>query len=198
MPQKPAPAQQEFITKAGLKGKRGWTDKLCNLFLPKQPHSTAVNKHYKSGPEVNLYLLKDIIAIEETQAFSYHLNKAAGRRKAATAAVQTKQANIMQYVNNMQILVPLYDKPILLKRACDSYNRHKQSRLRDDEIFTPATVDDEESFLHRITINFLRHKCTRYEAELKKIFGKIGNAAAYEILKQRVNEAIIKQYNWLA
>jgi len=53
-------------------------------------------------------------------------------------------------------------------------------------------------FLHRITVNFLRHQGTSYEEKLDEIFGKTGVNAAYIAIKKKVLEAIAKEYLFLA
>jgi len=53
-------------------------------------------------------------------------------------------------------------------------------------------------FLHRITVNYLRHELTGYEAVLGSLRGLIGRAEASQLIRGRILAAIAEAYPWLA
>lgn len=187
--------ETKYITKNGLIGKRGWTELLCNYFL-KQPDLLTENKYYKSAAPVKLYLLTRIDAIEATDEFKAMLRSAQTRKAIAGKAVQTKRNKIIAHVHRLRITVPEFTHEELIAKACASYNNHKgwiaYQRGYDD--FEPATPDSDSEFLNRICLNYLRHQCTRYEQELERIYGKVANQEAYQLLKEKVNAAILAHY----
>lgn len=187
----------EYITRTGLRGKRGWTDLLMNRFLP-APDKIADNPYYKSAGQVQLWELEKIYAIEQTAEFKVMMQSAADRKHTANKAIRTKKKRIISYVNSLVIEVPEMPEDKLVNLACDSYNNHKsQLAVERGYDFDPATPDSDEQFLNRICTNFLRHQCTRYERELERIFGKVGTQEAYALLKDKVNSAIFNKYPFL-
>lgn len=189
--------EKKYISRAGLKGKRGWTDLLIKRFLP-EPDLITTNPYYKSSPEMKLWLIDIIDEIEQKPEFKAMFYSASNRKKSANKAVETKKSQILSYVRNIKIIIPDIDKEQLIQKACESYNNHKSwlSYERGYD-FTPASPTSDEYFLNRITLNYLRHRCTRYERELEEIFGKVGTQEAYMILKERINSAILEKYTFL-
>lgn len=112
------------------------------------------------------------------------------RRKAAQKATKTRQEKLLNNINKLEITVPRYDLPTLRQTACDHYNSH-WTNSRD---YKRAAPDDDQDFLDRITVNFLRHELSCYEAQLVEITGKVGKQVGYEQLKQRVLNAIAETY----
>ena len=55
--------------------------------------------------------------------------------------------------------------------------------------------DDE--FANRISTNYIRHECTNYDMVLGALDGKVGRSKAYEIIKEKVNQTIKNQHEWL-
>lgn len=190
--------EKTHIAKITLKKERGWTDLLIKHFL-KEPDLIVDNPHYKSSPPMSLYLIEKIKSIEETPQFKAMMQSASIRKKNANKAVDTKKAIILNYITNLKIILPDIPKDELIKRAVTSYNNFKSQKSfeRDEYYFEPATVNADPIFLNRICKNYLRHKCTRYENELSRIFGKVGVDEAYEILKTKINKYIDEKYPFL-
>lgn len=191
--------KSEHISMSGLKGKRGWTDTLIKHFLP-TPDKTAINQHYRTGPPMKLYLLSNVNTIEQSDEFKAMMANAPVKKSSAKKAVHTKQNKIMKYVNAITVEVPIMSKGELIRNACNSYNNRKANYSYNGDDFDyhePANKDSDWTFLNRICINYLRHRCTKYEEELEKIFGKVGVNQAYTSLKAKVNNAILKAYNFL-
>jgi hypothetical protein len=57
-----------------------------------------------------------------------------------------------------------------------------------------ASANDDPAFLERITVNFIRHKLTRYDHELERLAGKVGVRRAVRVIRRRVYEAIAQAY----
>jgi hypothetical protein len=77
-------------------------------------------------------------------------------------------------------------------------------KLREDAIVAyfgfgkTGFRSDDEDFLCRITVNYVRHQMTNYEDSLRKIAGKVGTKEAYLHLKSKVLDAIAEAYPELA
>lgn len=183
-----------YLNHTNLKKRPGWSEKVIDQFLP-TPCTTRRNPHYRSAAPTKLYKMsriKEVEAMPDWQQQSLLTNK---RKVAAGLATETKRENLLQYVESLTITVPEMDSEELIELACAHYNAHqawKQQEFGHD--WEEASPDSDESFLKRITTNYLRHMLTRYEKELKRIAGKVGVEDAYERLKERVNEAIYHQY----
>lgn len=190
--------EKKRIAKATIKKERGWTDLLIKRFL-KTPDLVVDNPHYKCAGQMNLYLIERIESIEATPEFKAMMESANGRKKKASQAVETKRSKIMAHVNGLNIVVPEMPEQELREKAVKSFNDFKEAKAmrRDDYEFEPATVNSDETFLNRISMNYLRHKCTKYERELNQIFGKVGVDDAYVILKEKINGAILEKYPFL-
>ena len=126
--------------------------------------------------------------------------------------VEFKQTNklseeLIMYANGVRINIPTIEKDELIRRACKSYNRFHRPIQRPWEDYyafrerwlywNEASKDSDKEFLKRITINYLRHKCTCYDKELEKFFKKVGKNKAHDVLQERINEAIKQKYEWL-
>lgn len=186
--------ENKYITKAGLRGKRGWTDKLIKDFL-KEPDSWADNPYYKSMPPMGLYLLTRVYEIENSGVFKMAQESARLRKQTAARAVNTKRMNIMNYVENIKIELPEIEYETLIQHACNSYNNFSRHLAYEREIERElATPDSDTEFLNRICLNYLRHQCTKYEDQLARIYGKVGTEQAHEVLKLKVNEYILEKY----
>lgn len=191
--------QPQYLTLTGLKLRHGWSEALVKHFLG-EPDTYGQNPHYRSAASTRLYLISRIEAAEQLAEWQQLTTTVARRKQTAAQATDTKRARIMQYVEHVVIKVPLMTRDKLTDLACAHYNARKAwrgyQRGYDDHV-QPATAESDESFLIRISTNYLRHCCTRYETELKRIEGKVGVDAAYERLKERVNEVITNQYEFL-
>ena len=172
---------------------RGWTRTLIDQFLG-EPDRTRVNMHYKSGPRVRLFDRERVERIEATPEFWAAAERAQPRREAAAKGVAIRAARTMAYAEGgPEIRVPDLDEATLIRRACDSYNWYNSDLGRDSH----AAADSDPEFLRRISVNYLRHEMTDYDARLGHVAGQVGVRDAYEVIKERVLEAIADAYPWL-
>ena len=118
-----------MLTKTDLKN-RGWSDRLIRLLLG-EPDSTAINRHYRSGPPVQLFDEQRVEEAERQQEFIDHRAKCKMRTgEKATAA------RIAKFRKKYP------DRPSMLKDACEAlfnlnrYAKHDRcTRPHRDRIY---------------------------------------------------------------
>lgn len=173
---------------------RGWTDTMINRFLG-EPDKLAPNPHYKCAAPRRLYLESRVVDAESSGLFRMAKRKAQARQRAAGKAVATKRKLTAAQVEAIAISVPRLTSDALVRRACDHYNWRKADREIDAPAASPSS---DRGFLDRITVNYLRHRLTEYEAHLHKTSGRVGASDAYVTIKAKVLEAIAAAYPDLA
>ena len=97
----------------------------------------------------------------------------------------------MDYINNLEIVIPVMSLEELTLQAIEHYNDLWEIRGNYEK---HATIDSDRQFLNRITMNMLRHQQEHYELELEILFGKVGKDEAYIALKTKINKEILKIY----
>lgn len=177
----------ESLTRTTLK-KRGWTEKLIKLFFP-IPSETKENPMYKSAAPMQLYHLSKVIEIENTKEFKNALVSTNKFKESSKKAIETKINKLNDYLKNLKIDVPVFERKDLLKKSIDHFN--------DRNDIERASRNSDSAFLNRITVNFIRHILTNYEDELEEIFGKVGVNKAYLEVKKKVYDAISVKYPYL-
>lgn len=185
--------EQIFITKTQLKDRIGWSEACIKLF-DLNHDKEAINPIYRKASPVKLFLLDKIEQIESSEQFKEFEKKNFIRRKSMLKVSENKRNELLEYINNLEIIVPNFDKNYLIKVSCDHYNSYNFDKVWNR---TPATKDSDEVFLSRICTNYLRHNMTNYESELEKLFGKVGKYEAYNLLKTKINSAIFEKYAWI-
>jgi hypothetical protein len=174
---------------------RGWTKSLIKKFLPK-PDSI---KNFRYGCQY-FYGHLHVGEIEALDEFKQLQQKALRRRESGIAAAEKRKLEYLDYLKNkMPVRVQPVELDKLLLDAIESYNAHRARRWErrnwDEDFYSPpATKDSDESFLQRITVNYIRHNLTRYDALLSSQKGKMAKQDAIEIVQRRVFEAIIGTY----
>ena len=196
---------KQYLSKAELI--KRWSASLVQKYYPvcAKLEENPVCKRFKP---MQLYDINQIKKIERRKAFKAEFEKVALKKASAAKAVETKYDELISYIKNMEIVIPDFERDRLAELACKSYNKFHRPIQRDWEDWvdfqerlanwTPASKEySDESFLKRITINYLRHKCTIYEKELRRHYGKVGRMDAHDVLQTRINEAIKQKYEWL-
>jgi hypothetical protein len=208
----------DYFCKPELR-ERGWTDGLIKRLLG-EPDQWKRNPHYRSGPQMGLYLCFRVQAAEaEHQAELDDARKKRSRRceaaqkaaktrcEAAQKAAKTKRRKIMRESLNAIKLQERLPLPELVKRACAHYNalppRRRYSRHDDREddwgddweYFDKreASPDSDKSFLDRICVNYIRHALTDYDYAISER-GKVGGRLVYQPVRRKVFEEIAKMY----
>lgn len=72
--------------------------------------------------------------------------------------------------------------------------RHYNMRHAKEAGFTPITTDVPSAFLDRITVNYLRHVRTTYDARVDYLYGKEGRRLAQSVLRGKILDLIAKTY----
>jgi hypothetical protein len=183
------PKKETYLVKSDLKD-RGWSDGLIKTLLV-APDKTRTNPKYQSGPRTQLFALARVEIAEQSPEFISKRVDREKRQAAAQKGVETKKKKMDGYVRSVKIEVPRLEDSLLIKESCDHYNSNKKLKERN---FTPATHSSEQSFLNRITVNYLRHQLTSYETHLDEIAGKVGTGDAYLEIKIKVLDAIADAY----
>lgn len=117
------------------------------------------------------------------------------RKNAARKGISTKRANLLKYVESVEITVKDVNPVRLLDRACYHWNRRrKEKELWDRPI---ATRESPRDFMDRISVNYIRHNHTNYHEILREIKGRVGTNDAYLVLRKRIFEEIARMYEWL-
>lgn len=94
--------EPQFISKAGLIGKRNWTEKLVKMFMP-HPDKEAKNPHYKSAAPMKLYSLDRVERIEQSELFKEAYRSASRNKAAGKEAAETKRNKLMTYVQTVVV-----------------------------------------------------------------------------------------------
>jgi hypothetical protein len=177
-----------MITKTTLIKDRGWTEGLIKKYLPKPDLET---RGYPSNYLMLLYSVCKVEQIETISEVKEALKKIAFQRNkqsgSAQKAAKEKREKAINWVKSLDIQIPIFDISNLIKNAVYDYNAvhlEKEAHLQDDC-----------KFLARIAKNYLRHSCTEYERILKEMEeNKIDYEEACELLKKKINTAILRAY----
>ncbi len=184
----------QYLTKTKLAER--WSNSLIKKYFP-QCSLERPNPQYKCGSQMQLYEVGKVRYIESTDAFKADFQKVIKHKIAARERAKRKHKKLELYANGVQIEIPTMDKDKLIRNACYHYNSWKEWKEGGWDGECRATPSSDESFLKRITINYLRHECTCYDKELEKFFSKVGKHEAHDVLQERINEAIKQKYEWL-
>lgn len=170
---------------------RGWSEKLILLLLG-EPDELVRNPVYSSKAKMKVYYLSRVEKAEESEKFSAAQKGRENRKLAAARGVATKTNQAVEAAYYAQVnLGETLPREKLFKKACNAYNDFHW----DDEKQADSTSDEE--FLHRITVNYLRHEFSDYDAHLDNASGRVGVYVHHDILKHRTLDAIAKAYPWL-
>ena len=141
-----------------------------------KPDLTA--EHPDTGEPVRFYALETLQRVERTAAWQANINR----------------QNLMELVSKASVSVEVMDFAAAQAEAVSAYNVLHGCK----ENFRPATPQSDPLFLQRITVNYLRHKHTKYDKTLKLIAGQHGKAQAYALLKNKTLQEIAVRYPQLA
>lgn len=186
-------SKKEFLNKKQLK-ERGWTESMIKKFLAK-PDAEKQNPKYRSAASMKLYKLERVQQVESSSEYQQQSKQTASRKQAAQKAVTTKLMKTWEYLDTVDFQVPMISKNQLIQDACNHYNNNQYDRDRSE--YATAGKDSEQTFLDRITVNYLRHCMSDYEYEINKITGKVGKDEGYLEIKRKILDAIAEQYTWL-
>jgi hypothetical protein len=175
---------EQYITPTALCAERNWSR--SKLFLLGTPDKTfrIVGSGGKSG---SLFAMSRVIAIEQ----EHKPFKSEKRKTASLFVAQTKYTEMMRWVQNLEIkfsVAPTITLSGLAKQAIWNRNQAMPEWKNDTEAEYASGCEGDQH-IQRWMVNYLRHACTEYDAQLYARFGKVGVQEAHELLKNKINTA---------
>ena len=143
---------------------------------------------------MKLYLISRVESTEQSMEYKSFCEKNRKRKEGSVNAVRTKRGKLLRCVAGWNIYIPRQNLPEVIQEAIASYNERKADRSDEGFIYEPASIQSGKEFLYRITVNFLRHRCSPYERKLTEIAGKVGTKEAYILLNQNIFKRISEIY----
>ncbi|MBO0906799.1 hypothetical protein [Arthrobacter sunyaminii] len=187
-PPRPKPANSEGMLIANdLKKDRGWTDTQIKTFLP-EPDQTARNPFSRKAAPMKLYALERVEAIEATPEYQKAREASRTRQIAARTRALAKKKEAVAAAQALELTIV----PEPWQEMQDKAIAHFNSRLRRSQ--SPASRNTSKARLDRLTVNYLRHKQTSYEEELKEFKGVVGVGEAYLVVRNRILDLIADTY----
>ena len=163
---------------------RGWTSAARARFL-RYHDDTRANPH---GGVMKFYLTARVKRKERSKAWQSSLEQSITRKAASQRAVETKTDRLDEYVKSIKVEVPLMTRTELVSRAIEHYNEFWFGTGKR------AVEGDDDTFLERISVNYLRHELTLYERHLDEIAGKTGARGARSLLRSTIYDKIGETY----
>ena len=186
----------EWISLAGLQGKRGWTKSGVARFLG-PPDKTCPNPRYKSAAPMKLYGLDRVKQVEVSAEYSEWCRASEVRRERAQKVVVKRRAATLAEVEAWRPDVGSAPLSEVRGEAIAHYNHRQLDRYWEDA-HEPASTQSDPLFLERIMVNYLRHAVSDYDDILDGLIARVGKADAYRVVRERVLGEIAKAYPRLA
>jgi hypothetical protein len=177
---------------------RGWTPATIKKHLG-SPDETKTNPKFRSGAPMKLYLIERVKSVEASPSWQADAGKAATRVSTAQAAAKVRAEALVEETHALPVTLAELSADELVQLALDHFNarREERARMTEDDL-GPATQDSDASFIARITVNYLRHRCSEYETYLDNLSGKPGVRRAQSVVRDRIYSAIASAYPHLA
>ena len=179
-------AEPAMVYKSTLKSRYGLTDKLVRLLG--DPDKTVSNPHYRSGPPSGLYLVDrvDKFVAEHRAELAEAEARRSMRQDAARQAVRTKVRKVVEYAENVSLVV------LPLPKTWEELERIAASHAYDR-----YGADAREPGWHGIVAT-VRHEFTNYHEVLAAFDGKVGagrvfgGSPAYNALRRRLDDEVVR------
>ena len=182
-------ATAEYITQTDLLQREGWTLTIVKK-LNFQPDLIKHNYLYGKRPQIKLFLIKNIEAIEKSYEFQQYKKLVLRRKASAKKGVRTKTKKMLQKINTLLIEIKKINDVTDL--AIKNYNQWNAQKARDVEFVSRQSVSQE--FLDRISVNYIRHNLTKYDYNIQELYGKVRKQEAYDLERFLVFTEIAKAY----
>jgi hypothetical protein len=174
-----------------LKKARGWADSHIEKFLP-EPDETRKNPRNRKGAPMRLYSQARVEAIEATPEFQAAREASRTRQLAARSRSLEKKQEAVAVAKAIELKFLAEPYEVMRVKGVAHFN----NRLRRGQ--TPMKESSQSKALDRALVNYLRHRMSSYEAELKQFKGVVGVGEAYLIIRNRVLDLIAAEYPALA
>ncbi len=176
--------RDELYSRPDLKA-RGWTDGLIAKFLP-IADDLRDNPHYKKSPPMSLYLRTRVEQVERDEAFKAAMERTERRKDGAQMAVATRAATIKARCEQVQIKVEVVSYREVKRLSMATHGGNYEG--------DPG----EWRWNYRAAMSCVRHCLTNYEALWALCNRGFTGQGGYEVLRDRVDDAIMERYPWLA
>lgn len=190
--------KEQYVTLSRVVSEFGIPRNLVDKLLP--PPILKDNPHYKCAAPMKLYRLKDVKRIvAKSKTLKKALEKSGPFRERAKKAVETKLASMRRRldtaISNIRVDSGIKN---VEQMAVDHYNERKMelASLRCDFDFDPVNISTctDRSFIERITVNYIRHGHTEYDARLMEEYGNTGIREFYVKFRRAVLMKIAEAY----
>lgn len=138
----------------------------------------------------------DPVLDDDQQEYDIELARAEKRSIALKKARAARREELLSEIETMDIQIPILDPDELLSAAIKSYN-DGHATVSPCGWLKIARTSSDEAFLHRIQVNYIRHKLTNYDLALDWIANRPGGHRARTLLRRRVHAAISEIYPYL-
>ncbi len=174
----------EYITPTALCAERNCSrSKVALLGQPDKTFRIA-GAGGKSG---SLFAMSRVIAIEQ----EHKPCKSENRRRASLSVAQTKYAEMIEWVQSLEIkfsVSPTITLSSLAKQAIGNGNPvMPEWKNGSGAEYTDGCETDQH--VQRWMVNCLRHVCTDYDVKLEARFAKVGVPEAHALVQSRINPA---------
>lgn len=153
-----------LLTKTAVSKRPGWSKSVMDKLLG-EPDKTK--RHETFGTLIYLYSAERVFQIEEMPEFKQGLSQNIKRREAAKKAVKTKREDLFSKIDSMKIHVKSLPLRDVRNKAVKSYNNRNIDNIVPNK--------NNQGFIDRITVNYIRHHLTEYDRVLDDVAGKIGS-----------------------
>ena len=176
---------------------RGWTLAAIKKYLG-EPDFEKKNPYYSSSANMKIFQLDRVLVAERSEQW---LDWYAGSLDSRTKCSETRQKReaqkreeLIKIVTAAEISFPKINKDKLFEKAIKHYNFLCEEREKSP---IPDWEYPEKLFLHRITVNYLRHQYNDYDSRISSMTRGVNDRYAYILLKERILRAIGEKYPFL-
>jgi hypothetical protein len=162
---------------------RGWTDTAIKRFLP-EPDDTRPNPRYsQAGAPMQFWLKSRVYRVEKTKRFLAWRAGSETRKAAAQKAIGTRISRMEEAMESVEVTIQ--------RGWTDEQIRELAVRTHGGNFMGDP---GEFHWCNQTARNCIRHNLTNYEQLWKKINRGETGEAAYQILRERVDELVDEAY----
>ena len=177
----------DTMTKQSVLQRPGWSAAILKKLLGEPDERKERGSRYAP---LCLFGVKRVEAAEASPDFAAAQAKREAASARSRAVAERKRNELLDRIDAMPISVHVVKNPTA--RAIESYNQRQIDIGRYEN--ANASKNSDPDFLERITVNYIRHELTEYDANLDSTFGQIGTDAANARIRNRVLLAIADAY----
>ena len=180
------------ITRSGVL-QRGWTEGMIDQYLGKADQLTE-NRHVYAKAPIQLFCLTRVEIAEEIPEVKYWIKRVLEKRQRKETAPKeqalSKREQLIQWIDSLDIDVPLASLWIMVKIAVKDNNQRLRSLDPSAAKFLgmkPLTLESHADDLEKALIKYAFIQCEGY---FKKLEERAGTTHVPEDLKERLRRKI--------